>query len=177
MAPLEAQRCISCKNPTCIAGCPVEINIPHFILSILKRDYNEAADIIREKNSLPAICGRVCQQEDQCEAKCVNAIKGTSVGIDRLERFVSDYQIDRGEFATPFMAPLTGKKVALVGSGPASLTAAGYLARMGHKVIVFEALHKLGGVLTYGIPVSLAKGHRRNRDRDGRGSSCDETRP
>ena len=149
---LEAQRCISCKNPTCIAGCPVEINIPHFILSILKRDYVEAANIIRDKNSLPAICGRVCQQEDQCEARCVNAIKGKSVGIGRLERFVADYQIDRGEFATQFIASSTGKKVALVGSGPASLTAAGDLARMGHKVTVFEALHKLGGVLTYGIP-------------------------
>jgi glutamate synthase (NADPH/NADH) small chain len=151
-ALLEAQRCISCKNPTCIAGCPVEINIPHFILSILKHDYVAAADIIREKNSLPAICGRVCQQEDQCEARCVNAIKGTSVGIGRLERFVADYQIDRGSFATPFIAPSTGKRVALVGSGPASLTAAGDLARMGHKVTVFEALHKLGGVLSYGIP-------------------------
>jgi glutamate synthase (NADPH) small chain len=151
-ALLEAQRCISCKNPTCIAGCPVEINIPHFILSILKHDYVGAADIIREKNSLPAICGRVCQQEDQCEARCVNAIKGTSVGIGRLERFVADYQIDRGEFATPFIAPNTGKRVALVGSGPASLTAAGDLARMGHRVTVFEALHKLGGVLSYGIP-------------------------
>lgn len=151
-AMLEAQRCISCKNPTCIAGCPVEINIPHFILSILTRDFVGAANIIRDKNSLPAICGRVCQQEDQCEARCVNGIKGTSVGIGRLERFVADYQIDRGEFATPFIAPSTGKRVALVGSGPAALTAAGDLARMGHKVTVFEALHKLGGVLSYGIP-------------------------
>ena len=151
-ALLEAQRCISCKNPTCIAGCPVEINIPHFILSILKRDYVEAANIIRNKNSLPAICGRVCQQEDQCEAKCVNGIKGTPVAIGRLERFVADYQIDRGAFSSPEIAPPTGKRVALVGSGPASLTAAGDLARMGHKVTVFEALHKPGGVLTYGIP-------------------------
>jgi glutamate synthase (NADPH/NADH) small chain len=151
-ALLEAQRCINCKNPTCIAGCPVEINIPHFILSILKRDYLGAANIIREKNSLPAICGRVCQQEDQCEARCVNGIKGTPVGVGRLERFVADYQIDRGAFTTPVMAPATGRRVALVGSGPASLTAAGDLARMGHKVTVFEALHKLGGVLAYGIP-------------------------
>ena len=151
-ALLEAQRCIDCKNPTCITGCPVEINIPHFISAILNRDYIGAANIIREKNSLPAICGRVCQQEDQCEARCVNAIKGTSVGIGRLERFVADYQIDRGEFASPTILRATGRRVALVGSGPASLTAAGDLARMGHKVTVFEALHKLGGVLTYGIP-------------------------
>ena len=142
-ALLEAQRCIN---------CPIEINIPHFILSILNRDYLGAANIIREKNCLPAICGRVCQQEDQCEARCVNGIKGTPVGIGRLERFVADYQIDRGAFAAPAVARPTGKRVALVGSGPASLTAAGDLARMGHKVTVFEALHKLGGVLAYGIP-------------------------
>ncbi|HXG93676.1 MAG TPA: NADPH-dependent glutamate synthase [Blastocatellia bacterium] len=151
-ALLEAQRCINCKNPTCIAGCPVEINIPHFINAILRRDYAEAAHIIREKNSLPAICGRVCQQEDQCEARCVNAIKGTPVGIGRLERFVSDFEIDRNAFKTPYIAPRTRYRVALVGSGPASLTAAGDLARMGHRVTVFEALHKLGGVLVYGIP-------------------------
>ena len=151
-ALLEAQRCIDCKKPTCITGCPVEINIPHFIRSILKRDYIGAANIIREKNNLPAICGRVCQQEDQCERRCVNGIKGTPVGIGRLERFVADYQIDRGSFQSPAIARRTGKKVALVGSGPAALTAAGDLARMGHKVTVFEALHKLGGVLAYGIP-------------------------
>jgi glutamate synthase (NADPH/NADH) small chain len=151
-ALLEAQRCIDCKNPTCITGCPVEINIPQFIRSILQRDYIGAANIIREKNSLPAICGRVCQQEDQCERRCVNGIKGTPVGIGRLERFVADYQMDRGSFQSPVIAQPTGKRVALVGSGPAALTAACDLARMGHKVTVFEALHKLGGVLAYGIP-------------------------
>jgi glutamate synthase (NADPH/NADH) small chain len=151
-ALLEAQRCINCKNPTCITGCPVEINIPHFILSILKRDYVGAANIVREKNSLPAICGRVCQQEDQCERRCVNGIKGAPVRIGGLERFVADYQIDRAAFTAPVMAQPTGRRVALVGSGPSSLTAAGDLARLGHKVTVFEALHKLGGVLAYGIP-------------------------
>jgi glutamate synthase (NADPH/NADH) small chain len=151
-ALLEAQRCINCKNPTCITGCPVEINIPRFITSILNRDYAGAAHIIREKNSLPAVCGRVCQQEDQCELKCVNAIRGTSVGIGRLERFVADYEMDRGAFKTPRILPATGRRIALVGSGPASLTAAGDLARMGHRVTVFEALHKIGGVLVYGIP-------------------------
>jgi glutamate synthase (NADPH/NADH) small chain len=151
-ALLEAQRCINCKNPTCITGCPVEINIPRFITSILNRDYAGAAHIIREKNSLPAVCGRVCQQEDQCELKCVNAIRGTSVGIGRLERFVADYEMDRGAFKTPQILPATRRRVALVGSGPASLTAAGDLARMGHRVTVFEALHKIGGVLVYGIP-------------------------
>jgi len=151
-ALLEARRCIDCKNPTCISGCPVEINIPHFIRSILKRDYVGAANIIREKSSLPAICGRVCQQEDQCEARCVNAIKGTSVGIGRLERFVADYQMARGAFSSPNIAAPTRKRIALVGSGPSSLTAAGDLAKLGHRVTVFEALHKLGGVLAYGIP-------------------------
>ena len=151
-ALIEAQRCIACKKPTCIAGCPVEIDIPQFIDSILERDYAKAAGIVRAKNSLPAICGRVCQQEDQCEKSCVLAIKGKSVGIGRLERFVSDRELDSGCSPTPFMAPCTGKRVALVGSGPASLTAAGDLARMGHRVTVYEALHKLGGVLVYGIP-------------------------
>ena len=151
-ALLEAQRCINCKNPTCITGCPVEINIPHFITSILKRDYAGAAAVIREKNSLPSICGRVCQQEDQCEKRCVLSIKGTSVGIGRLERFVADYEIDSNRSVTPHVAAASGRRVALVGSGPASLTAAGDLARLGHRVTVFEALHKLGGVLVYGIP-------------------------
>jgi glutamate synthase (NADPH/NADH) small chain len=151
-ALIEAQRCIACKKPTCIAGCPVEINIPKFIDSILEHDYAQAASIIREKNSLPAICGRVCQQEDQCEKVCVLGIKGKSVGIGRLERFVSDYELDTGCSQTPFIAPCTRKRIALVGSGPASLTAAGDLARLGHRVTVYEALHKLGGVLVYGIP-------------------------
>jgi len=148
----EAARCINCKNPTCMQGCPVEINIPHFITSILQRDYAGAAAIVREKNSLPAICGRVCQQEDQCEKRCVVGIKNKPVAIGRLERFVSDYELDRAIQTAPHIASLTGRRVALVGSGPASLTAAGDLARMGHSVTVFEALHKLGGVLVYGIP-------------------------
>lgn len=148
----EAARCINCKTPTCITGCPVEINIPNFITSILKRDYKSAAGIIREKSSLPAICGRVCQQEDQCEKRCVVGIKNKPVAIGRLERFVSDYELDRDIQTAPHVASRTGHRVALVGSGPASLTAAGDLARLGHSVTVFEALHKLGGVLVYGIP-------------------------
>jgi glutamate synthase (NADPH) small chain len=151
-ALIEARRCINCKDPKCITGCPVEVNIPRFMTAILRRDFIGAARIIREKNSLPAICGRVCQQEDQCEASCVLAIKGKSVGIGRLERFVSDYEADAGKRVTPGIARPTGHRVALVGSGPASLTAAGDLARLGHKVTVFEALHRLGGVLVYGIP-------------------------
>jgi glutamate synthase (NADPH/NADH) small chain len=149
---LEAQRCINCKNPTCVTGCPVEIDIPRFINAILERDYLGAAAIIREKNSLPAICGRVCQQEEQCEKTCVLAIKGDPVAIGRLERFVSDFQMSSGDTSIPKMLPPTGKRIALVGSGPASLTAAGDLAMLGHRVTVFEALHKLGGVLVYGIP-------------------------
>lgn len=151
-ALIEARRCINCKKPTCITGCPVEINVPHFIDSVLNRNYSEAASIIREKNSLPAICGRVCQQEDQCEKRCVLGIKGKPVAIGRLERFVSDCELDTGKSPTPRIAPRTAHCIALVGSGPASLTAAGDLARMGHRVTVFEALHKLGGVLVYGIP-------------------------
>jgi glutamate synthase (NADPH) small chain len=151
-ALIEAARCINCKKPTCIAGCPVEINIPHFLTSVLNRNYSEAASTIREKSSLPAICGRVCQQEDQCEKRCVLGIKGKPVAIGRLERFVADFEIDRGKPVAPFIARPTNRRVALVGSGPASLTAAGDLARLGHRVTVFEALHKLGGVLVYGIP-------------------------
>jgi len=148
----EAQRCIDCKKPTCMAGCPVEIEIPKFITAILEHRYLEAASIIREKNSLPAICGRVCQQEEQCEKACVLGIKGRAVAIGALERFVSDVEFAKGDERVPALNQSTGKRVALVGSGPASLTAAGDLARLGHRVKVFEALHKLGGVLIYGIP-------------------------
>ncbi|HLG14688.1 MAG TPA: NADPH-dependent glutamate synthase [Blastocatellia bacterium] len=151
-ALIEAQRCINCKDPKCISGCPVEINIPRFITSILRGDFLGAAEIIREKNGLPAICGRVCQQEDQCEASCLMGIKKQPVAIGRLERFVSDFEMALGKNTDVNLARPTGRKVALVGSGPASLTAAGDLAKMGHSVTVFEALHRLGGVLVYGIP-------------------------
>ena len=149
---IEAQRCLDCKDPKCIAGCPVEIDIPAFIRAILEKDYSKAIGIIRDKNSLPAICGRVCQQEDQCEKVCILGVKGKAVAIGRLERFAADSEIKGGHFMTPHVEESTGKRIAIVGSGPASLTVAGDLAKMGHKVTVFEALHKLGGVLVYGIP-------------------------
>jgi glutamate synthase (NADPH) small chain len=148
----EASRCLNCKKPTCVAGCPVEIDIPAFINLIKKKDYLGAIGKIKEKNSLPAVCGRVCPQEEQCEKVCVLAKKFEPVGIGRLERFAADYELRQGSSALPAIAAPTGKKVAVVGSGPAGLTVAGDLAKLGHQVTVFEALHKPGGVLVYGIP-------------------------
>ena len=152
MAVQEAERCLNCKNKACIKGCPVFIEIPEFIKLVRERKFLEAAKKVREKNVLPAICGRVCPQEDQCEKECVLAKKGEPVAIGRLERFVADYEFAHGGAVPPKPAPPTGKKVAVIGSGPAGLTVAGDLARLGHSVTVFEALHKAGGVLTYGIP-------------------------
>jgi glutamate synthase (NADPH/NADH) small chain len=157
-AVLEASRCIMCKRPFCVEGCPVGIDIPAFIRLIKDGRFIEAALKIKEANSLPAICGRVCPQEDQCEIKCVLGIKDKPVAIGGLERFAADWEREHADpavrtgIAIPQIPPPTGKRVAVVGSGPAGLTVASELARMGHDVTIFEALHKPGGVLVYGIP-------------------------
>ncbi len=151
-AMLEAKRCLQCKKPSCMKGCPVEINIPSFVNLVAEGHHWEAIAKIKETNSLPAVCGRVCPQEDQCENYCIVGKKGEPVAIGRLERFLADFERRSGKVTKPKLAPSTGKRVAVVGSGPAGLTVAGDLARMGHKVVIFEALHKAGGVLVYGIP-------------------------
>ncbi len=148
----EAERCLECKKFPCIAGCPVGIDIPKFIELIKNKDFLGAIHKIKEKNNLPAICGRVCPQEEQCEKVCVMAKKYEPVAIGRLERFAADWELQHGKVEIPEIAPSTGKRVAVVGSGPAGLTVAGDLAKLGHSVTIFEALHKPGGVLTYGIP-------------------------
>ncbi len=148
----EAERCLQCKDPTCKQGCPVEVDIPEFIAEIKEGRFDEAARIIRQKNNLPAICGRVCPQENQCEKYCLMGKRFEPVAIGRLERFVADYALQNWS-AEPVETPSSdGKRVAVVGSGPAGLTCAADLARMGYRVTVFEALHKPGGVLVYGIP-------------------------
>ena len=148
----EAQRCLGCKKPMCVAGCPVCIDIPGFIKLIEEGKFAEAARKLKEENSLPAVTGRVCPQETQCEIKCVLAKKGDPVSIGRLERFAADYERNTGQIEIPKVSVSTGKKVAIVGSGPAGLTVAGDLIKLGHQVTVFEALHLPGGVLMYGIP-------------------------
>ena len=147
----EANRCLNCKNMPCVAGCPVKIHIPEFITKIKEGDFEGAYQIITKSSSLPAVCGRVCPQETQCESKCVRGIKGESVGIGRLERFVADWH---NTFCTeePVRPTSNGHRVAVVGSGPSGLTCAGDLAKKGYEVTVFEALHTAGGVLVYGIP-------------------------
>ncbi len=152
LAHTESLRCLACQKPTCITTCPVSVKVKEFIDLILAGDYLGAAAKIREDNVLPAITGRVCPQEEQCESGCVVAKKGESVGIGHLERFVADYEQRVGQVGLPPRAPATGKKVAIVGSGPAGLSCAGDLVQRGHEVRVFEALHDLGGVLAYGIP-------------------------
>jgi glutamate synthase (NADPH) small chain len=152
LAELEASRCLQCKKPACVKGCPVEVDIPGFMARIVEGDYSGAASIIKNTNSLPAVCGRVCPQEEQCEQLCILAKKGESVAIGRLERFAADFAREKGDEPVPELAASSGRKVAVVGSGPAGLTCAGDLVKMGHSVTVFEALHKAGGVLVYGIP-------------------------
>ena len=152
IAQLEASRCILCKKPKCVEGCPVEIDIPAFLKMIRDGDFLGAARKIKEANALPAICGRVCPQEEQCEIRCVVGIKGDPVAIGRLERFAADFERVNNLVEVPPIPPWTGKKAAIVGSGPAGLTVAGELAKMGHRVTIFEALHQPGGVLMYGIP-------------------------
>lgn len=151
MAIEEAGRCLNCKNKPCIAGCPVQVKIPEFIALVAEGKFLEAAAKIKETSALPAVCGRVCPQESQCEQKCVRGIKGEPVAIGRLERFVADYAREHGE-EKPAKPQPNGHKCAIVGAGPAGLTCAGDLARMGYAVTVFEALHTAGGVLMYGIP-------------------------
>jgi len=148
----EASRCLACKKPLCTEGCPVAIDIPGFVQCIVDRDFGAGIRKIKATNALPAVCGRVCPQEDQCEKVCVLGKKGSPLAIGRLERFLADWEADSGETKTPAIAPPTGKRVAVVGSGPAGITVANDLALLGHKVTIFEALHEAGGVLTYGIP-------------------------
>ena len=150
MAVAEAERCLHCKNMPCVTGCPVNIRIPDFIEKIKNRDFEGAYAVISETSSLPAVCGRVCPQETQCEGRCVRGIKGEPVGIGRLERFVADTH-NAAAVSTTQTSP-TGRKVAVIGSGPSGLTCAGDLAKRGYRVTVFEALHRAGGVLVYGIP-------------------------
>ena len=152
MAMDEAKRCLNCRNMPCRSGCPVSVRIPEFIAKVAEGDFDAAYEIITSTNSLPAVCGRVCPQEKQCESKCVRGIKGESVGIGRLERFVADYHMAK-ENKEPVKVPESnGHKIAVIGSGPAGLTCAGDLRKMGYDVTIFEAFHKSGGVLVYGIP-------------------------
>jgi len=147
----EAERCLQCREASCVKGCPVEVDIPTFINLIRERKFGEAIRKIKEKNTLPAICGRVCPQEEQCQANCTMGKVGDPVSVGRLERFVADLEREHG-YVVPPKPVSTGKRVAIVGAGPAGLTAAADLAKLGHEVVVFEALHKPGGVLFYGIP-------------------------
>lgn len=150
-AKAEADRCLKCKNPKCQTGCPVNIDIPRFIAKVGEADIEGAYHVISEYSALPAVCGRVCPQESQCEAKCIRGIKGEAISIGKLERFVADYAREKG-IRPSTDAEKNGKKVAVIGSGPAGLTCAGDLAKLGYDVTVFEALHEPGGVLVYGIP-------------------------
>lgn len=151
-AMLEASRCLQCKKPACMLGCPVNIDIPEFIRKIKKGKFLRAAKEIKKYSLLPAVCGRVCPQESQCEGCCLLGKRGAPVAIGNLERFAADYEAEHGDMELPKMPQKTGRRIAIVGSGPAGLAAAGDLIKMGHDVTIFEALHKPGGVLIYGIP-------------------------
>ena len=148
----EAARCLQCKKPKCVLGCPVEIDIPGFVKLIAQKDFTAGIRILKDKNCLPAVCGRVCPQEEQCEKTCILVNKGSQIAIGRLERFLADWEAEQSELQLPPIPSPTGKKVAIVGGGPAGLTVAGDLIKLGHRVTIFEALHKMGGVLVYGIP-------------------------
>ena len=149
----EAQRCLDCPNPTCMEGCPVSINIPTFIKNIERGEFLEAAKVLKETSALPAVCGRVCPQEKQCESKCIHLkMKKAPVAIGYLERFAADYERESGQISVPEIAEKNGVKIAVIGSGPAGLSFAGDMAKRGYEVTVFEALHEIGGVLKYGIP-------------------------
>ena len=150
-AQLEASRCLNCKNPRCVAACPVSVKIPEFIAQVAAGNFAEAASVIAQDSSLPAICGRVCPQETQCEGSCILGIKSEPVAIGKLERFVADWSRENGG-VKPEIAPANGHKVAVIGSGPAGLACASDLAKLGYEVTIFEALHRPGGVLEYGIP-------------------------
>ena len=152
LARAEAGRCLNCKNPLCRQGCPVGVKIPEFIKCIVAGDFAAGITKIKETNALPAVCGRVCPQEEQCESRCVLGIKGEPVSIGRLERFLADYEAICGKSDRPVMAAGNGQQVAIVGSGPAGITVANDLALLGYEITIFEALHAAGGVLTYGIP-------------------------
>jgi glutamate synthase (NADPH) small chain len=152
MAIEEARRCLQCKKPFCVANCPVNIDIPDFIQAIAAGDFLRGATILKQKNALPSVCGRVCPQEEQCEKECTLRRRKGEIAIGRLERFLGDWEATQSSIALPELPPSTGKKVAIVGGGPAGLTAAADLVKLGHSVIIFEALHKMGGVLSYGIP-------------------------
>ncbi|OPY65707.1 MAG: Glutamate synthase (NADPH) small chain [Syntrophorhabdaceae bacterium PtaU1.Bin034] len=152
LARAEASRCLQCKKPRCVTGCPVEIDIPGFISCVVKGDFTAGIKKLKEKNCLPAVSGRVCPQESQCESQCILRNKGGEIAIGRLERFLADWEAAEGIVDMPPKPAPTGKKVAVVGSGPAGVTVAGDLILLGHEVTIFEALHKAGGVLTYGIP-------------------------
>ena len=151
-ALLEATRCLQCKKPLCVTGCPVNVPIPRFIKAVSENDFARAIEAIKEANLLPAVCGRVCPQENQCEKLCTLSNKFDPVAIGRLERFIADWERSQGNSKLPVMAPASGKKVAIVGSGPSGLTCAYDLAKQGHRVTIYEALHEPGGVLVYGIP-------------------------
>ncbi len=151
-AQTEARRCLRCKKPACVSGCPVNIRIPEFIALIVEGEFPAAARKIKETNALPAICGRVCPQESQCEKQCILGKQGAPIAIGHLERFCADWERDHGPLVLPQLKPKNGKKVGIIGSGPAGLTAAGELIREGCEVTIFEALHEPGGVLVYGIP-------------------------
>jgi glutamate synthase (NADPH) small chain len=154
-AVAEAQRCIQCRDAQCIGKCPVEIDIPAFIRCVAERNFAEGIRILKQKNCLPAVCGRVCPQEEQCESACALKKRNGELAIGRIERFLADWEAAQDGGTLPGIPPFTGRKVAVIGGGPAGLTVAGDLIRLGHSVTVFEALHRMGGVLVYGIPNSV----------------------